>query len=66
MNQAFVNGKGQLYSSAISCFLKTTRQEGLRALYKGWLPSWLRLGPHSIITFIVLEKLRFGFGLAPF
>ncbi|KAG9292028.1 hypothetical protein G9A89_017927 [Geosiphon pyriformis] len=34
------------------------RQEGPLALFKGWVPAYLRLGPHTIITFVVLEKMK--------
>lgn len=52
MNQAFVNGKGVLYASTTDCFMKTLRSEGPAGFFKGWLPSWFRLGPHTIITFL--------------
>ncbi|KAI8575883.1 hypothetical protein K450DRAFT_259638 [Umbelopsis ramanniana AG] len=32
--------------------------EGVRALFKGWTPAFLRLGPHTIVTFLVLEELK--------
>lgn len=32
--------------------------EGLRWMFKGWVPSFLRLGPHTICTFIFLETHR--------
>ena len=35
-----------------------TRKEGLRWMFKGWLPSFLRLGPHTICTFLFLEMHR--------
>ena len=31
---------------------QTVRNEGLRALFKGWVPAYLRLGPHFIIVTI--------------
>jgi dicarboxylate transporter 10 len=32
------------------------RKEGLKWCFKGWVPSFIRLGPHTIATFIFLEK----------
>jgi solute carrier family 25 protein 14/30 len=58
MNQQFKNGKGILYKNTADCLLKTVRNEGVLALFKGWVPQWVRLGPHTIITFLVLEQLR--------
>ncbi|UKZ82015.1 hypothetical protein TrVFT333_009796 [Trichoderma virens FT-333] len=34
------------------------RAEGIRWMFKGWVPSFLRLGPHTICTFIFLEMHR--------
>lgn len=30
--------------------LQTVRTEGVMALYKGFIPNWLRLGPWNIIV----------------
>lgn len=43
--------------------LNIIRKEGTHSLFRGWLPSYLRLGPHAMICFPVFEKLRFIFGL---
>lgn len=65
MNQEFdkVTGKGLRYSGVADCLMKTLRAEGLRGLYKGWLPNWLRIGPHTVITFLSFEALRKAAGL---
>lgn len=34
------------------------RTDGMRWVFKGWVPSFLRLGPHTICTFIFLESHR--------
>ncbi|KAJ1881363.1 Mitochondrial dicarboxylate transporter [Kickxella alabastrina] len=34
------------------------RKEGLRAFFKGWVPSYVRLCPQLVITFVIYEKLR--------
>ncbi|KAJ1851817.1 hypothetical protein LPJ76_005870 [Coemansia sp. RSA 638] len=34
------------------------RAEGVRAFFKGWVPSYVRLCPQLVITFIIYEKLR--------
>jgi hypothetical protein len=63
MNQK-VDGK-ILYTSTADCFAKIIKVEGVKGLYKGWLPNWLRIGPHTVITFIVLEQLRRLSGIKP-
>uniref|UniRef100_A0A7S1J8F8 ADP,ATP carrier protein n=1 Tax=Eutreptiella gymnastica TaxID=73025 RepID=A0A7S1J8F8_9EUGL len=46
------------FRSATDCVVQTVRQEGARALFKGWLPSWLRLGPHFMISWPLMEFVR--------
>ncbi|KAJ3138487.1 Mitochondrial oxaloacetate carrier protein [Irineochytrium annulatum] len=61
-NQHVVDGKqGSLYSSGLDCFMKTVRAEGLGALYKGFSAHYLRIGPHTILTFVFLEQVKKGF-----
>ncbi|KAF2866109.1 mitochondrial carrier domain-containing protein [Massariosphaeria phaeospora] len=33
-----------------------TKTEGLRWMFKGWVPSFIRVGPHTILTFLFLEQ----------
>ncbi|XP_072175418.1 mitochondrial substrate carrier family protein ucpB-like [Diadema setosum] len=54
-----------LYRGSLDCLLKTLRAEGLYGLYKGFFSNWLRLGPHTTVSFIVFEKLRELAGIEP-
>ncbi|KAF9968199.1 hypothetical protein BGZ73_000209 [Actinomortierella ambigua] len=66
MNQQFnARGKGNLYSSAFDCVVKTVRNEGPFALYKGFLACWMRLGPHTLLSLMIFEKLRSLVGMNP-
>ncbi|XP_066283447.1 mitochondrial substrate carrier family protein ucpB-like [Branchiostoma lanceolatum] len=47
-----------LYRSSLDCLLKTLRSEGPFGLYKGFIPNWMRIGPHTIVTFLIFEELR--------
>ncbi|KAH9265161.1 hypothetical protein BASA83_011318 [Batrachochytrium salamandrivorans] len=49
---------GSLYKNGVDCLIKTVRSEGARALYKGFFANYLRVGPHTILTFVFLEQLR--------
>ncbi len=42
----------------MDCLVKTVRNEGLRALQKGWLAQYARLGPHTVLTFVFLEQVK--------
>ncbi|CDS10068.1 hypothetical protein LRAMOSA02745 [Lichtheimia ramosa] len=33
-------------------------KEGVASLFKGWVPAFVRLGPHTIVTFLVIEQLK--------
>jgi hypothetical protein len=39
------------------------RQEGLRSLMRGWLPAYLRLGPHAILCMPLMEQCRAFMGV---
>jgi hypothetical protein len=53
------------YRSMLDCLRQTVAAEGVLALWKGWLPACARLGPHTCISLLVFEKLRYFAGLAP-
>ncbi|EOA96576.1 Kidney mitochondrial carrier protein 1, partial [Anas platyrhynchos] len=43
------NGAHSNYKGTLDCLLQTWKNEGFFALYKGFWPNWLRLGPWNII-----------------
>ncbi|XP_067419239.1 kidney mitochondrial carrier protein 1 isoform X1 [Emydura macquarii macquarii] len=59
MNQRrFQDGPHSGYKGTLDCLLQTWRNEGFFALYKGFWPNWLRLGPWNIIFFLTYEQLK--------
>jgi dicarboxylate transporter 10 len=34
------------------------KAEGISSFFKGWTPAFIRLGPQTIITFVVLEQFK--------
>lgn len=46
------------YSGVWDCAAQTVRREGPRALMKGWQAQMLRLAPHTVLSFVLLEKAR--------
>ncbi|XP_014217203.1 mitochondrial uncoupling protein Bmcp [Copidosoma floridanum] len=63
MNQRRINSNhgtvpSHIYTSSTECFIQTFRNEGFFALYKGFIPTWLRMGPWNIIFFITYEQLK--------
>lgn len=46
------------YSSMVDALVKTVRSEGFFSLWKGFTPYFLRLGPHTMLTFLCLEQMK--------
>ena len=59
------SGKPLVYRNTIHCIGKIVKHEGILGLYKGFIPNWMRIGPHTIVTFFVFEKLRNLVGMNP-
>jgi solute carrier family 25 (mitochondrial carrier), member 14/30 len=51
------------FASASAALVATLKVEGPAALFKGWTPNYLRIGPHTIISFMVFERLRAWAGM---
>lgn len=58
------NARPGEYSSILDVIVKTAL-EGPHALYKGSIPAFTRLGPHTVLLFVSLEFLRTHFGYIP-
>ena len=46
------------YKGSIDVLTKVARNEGIFALWKGFTAYYCRLGPHTVLTFILLEQLN--------
>ncbi len=42
--------------SLLELLRKTIANEGVGWMFRGWVPSFVRLGPHTIATFLFLEQ----------
>lgn len=58
MNQYIYSKNQPIYTSSLDCFIKTIKTEGFFGIYKGFLPTWARLGPWQLCFWIVYEQLR--------
>ncbi|XP_047157662.1 mitochondrial uncoupling protein 3 [Vigna umbellata] len=66
MNQAAKKEGKYLYNSSYDCLVKTVKVEGIRALWKGFFPTWARLGPWQFVFWVTYEKFRKFAGLSSF
>ncbi|XP_052895771.1 solute carrier family 25 member 35-like [Anopheles moucheti] len=58
-NQAVsANGKGLLYTNIFDCFLKIYRSEGIHGYYKGFVPMYLRVAPHTMLNLTFWEFFK--------
>ena len=53
------------YTGTVAATREIIHIEGLSGLYKGWFPNWMRIGPHTIVAFLIYEQLRISMGLPP-
>ena len=49
---------GARYANALDAAKKILQTEGPAGFYKGALSHYLRLGPHMVLVFVILEQLR--------
>lgn len=48
----------QTHSSLPNIISQAFKTEGVGWMLRGWTPAWIRLGPNSLIIFMILEQLR--------
>lgn len=53
-----MNAPKGMYSNPVDCFLKTLRNEGPSAFYKGFIPNCVRLSSWNVAMFVTVEQLR--------
>ncbi|KAG9451368.1 hypothetical protein H6P81_011333 [Aristolochia fimbriata] len=66
MSQASDKDPKIFYRNSYDCLLKTVKLEGITALWKGFFPTWARLGPWQFVFWVSYERLRYLAGLSSF
>ncbi|KAJ8878363.1 hypothetical protein PR048_018940 [Dryococelus australis] len=51
-------GRGLLYRGVCDGFVKIWHTEGIYGFYKGFVPSYARVGPHTVLCFVFWEALK--------
>ncbi|XP_005490412.1 mitochondrial uncoupling protein 4 isoform X2 [Zonotrichia leucophrys gambelii] len=59
-------GRGLLYKSSMDCLIQTVQGEGLMSLYKGFIPTWMRMAPWSLVFWLTYEQIRRLCGVTSF
>ncbi|XP_066063170.1 putative mitochondrial transporter UCP3 isoform X1 [Chamaea fasciata] len=60
----YMNASPGQYRNALSCLLALLMQDGPAGLYKGFVPSFLRLGSWNVVMFVSYEQLQRALVLA--
>nr|CDJ97757.1 Mitochondrial substrate solute carrier domain containing protein [Haemonchus contortus] len=61
MKTRLMNAPPGQFKGIVDCFFYTAKL-GPAGFFKGFVPAWVRLAPHTVLTFIFFEQLRFNFG----
>ncbi|KAK4337180.1 hypothetical protein RND71_044006 [Anisodus tanguticus] len=62
MKTRLMNAAQGEYRSVPHCALSIFKEKGLFGFFTGYIPAFVRLAPHTILTFIFFEQLRLNFG----
>jgi dicarboxylate transporter 10 len=57
-----MNAKPGEYSGNLDIAMKTAKH-GPLAFFKGFVPAFIRIGPHTVLLFLIMEQLRMNFGI---
>ncbi|XP_014254216.1 solute carrier family 25 member 35-like isoform X2 [Cimex lectularius] len=52
------DGKGILYNGYFDCVTKIWKTEGFKGFYKGIVPCYMRIGPHTVLCFVFWDELK--------
>ncbi|KAM7360005.1 mitochondrial dicarboxylate carrier-like [Cochliomyia hominivorax] len=64
MKTRLMNAKPGQYSGLLHV-AKDIANVGVFGFFKGFIPAFARIGPHTILTFLMMEQLRLHFGYFP-
>ncbi|CAG7717784.1 unnamed protein product [Allacma fusca] len=52
-------GKGITYKSVTDCAIKIWKKEGISGFYKGLVPHYFRIGPHTLLNLMFWDQLKY-------
>lgn len=56
----------RMYKGSLDCLLHIVKNEGIMTLYRGFLPTYIRMAPWSLTFWISYEKIRYLTGAPSF
>lgn len=58
MTREYTNAANQYNANFFKAFYKITASEGIEGLFKGTGALWGRIGPHTVCSLVLLERIR--------
>lgn len=58
MTRVYNNANREYSANFAASFAKVVKAEGVEGLFKGTTALWARVGPHTVLTFVFLERVR--------
>jgi len=52
------SGSAVVYKGMMDCFVRTVREEGVQALFKGLVPNYVKVMPSIAIAFVTYEQVK--------
>ncbi|KAF6262756.1 mitochondrial carrier domain-containing protein [Scenedesmus sp. NREL 46B-D3] len=56
---------GSKHTGPIACASSLYAAHGMGGFWRGWLANYARLGPQTVVTFLMVEQFRKVMGMAP-
>ena len=61
-----MNDPHSVVGGAVGHFKRILKMDGPVGFLKGWTASYLRIGPHTVISLVLIEKVRQMIGMASY
>ncbi len=62
MAKTALQADGVQYKNTFDVLVKVAQKEGIPRLWRGFTPYFLKVGPHTVFTFLIFEQCRQLFG----
>ena len=53
-----IMNSGVAYTGSVDCLVKTVQHEGVLSLWRGFMPTWMRMAPWSLTFWLTYEQIR--------
>jgi hypothetical protein len=61
----YMSDNSNKYKGILDCVKSSYATDGPKSFFRGWLPAYCRLGPHTVLSFLLIEYIRAYMNLSP-